>query len=86
MDGDWYDPELAACTKCYSWTYTPKGCASQDQANSLVDCHLYGANELDRRCFKKENIQGELPLLERKGMNHDEVVGTWNDIPSNEGP
>jgi len=46
-----------SCQKCTKWVYTAKSCADKNAAAAAVDCHQYGANKMDKKCFVKKTKQ-----------------------------
>ena len=53
------------CKKCSKWVHTPKSCAVKNAQAANLDCHQYGDNKMDKKCFKKEITPGTLPFVEK---------------------
>merc|ERR1712203_136405 len=53
-NGGYYNPpDSNTCKKCTMWTYAEKPCEQKNALANNADCHQYGANEMDRKCFTK---------------------------------
>lgn len=52
--GHFYGAESQSCEKCKKWTYEKKSCKDKNVAANEADCHKYGANQLDKKCFTKK--------------------------------
>jgi len=57
--GHYYDANANKCAKCQKWNYEKKSCAAETARAAMEDCHEFGENMLDKKCFSKSIIKDQ---------------------------
>lgn len=57
--GHYFDLTTKDCEKCLKWVYEAKSCATKDAAAAATDCHKFGADQMDKKCFLKQTTQDD---------------------------
>lgn len=57
--GHYFDAVANQCAKCQKWNYDKLSCAAANAAASSEDCHQFGENSLDKKCFAKQVKQDQ---------------------------
>ena len=56
--GHFYKNSTEKCAKCTKWVYDMKPCEAKNFAAAAEDCHQYGSDQMDHKCFTKEIDKG----------------------------